>query len=190
MKRIAVFVSGRGTTLDALCEAAGRTMNANVAVVIANRTNIAASAVAKKHGILYVTIPKDERPVKDWSKRLFQWTNSVGQHPDLIALAGFDQKIFVHPEWNGRILNIHPSLLPAFGGKGMYGIHVHRAVLQSDALFSGCTVHVVDNAYDHGLILAQSRVPINSNDTPESLQERIQQMERIVYPRVIESYNG
>lgn len=187
MKRIVVFVSGGGTTLNALCEAAGDKLL--IAAVIANKPDIPAASIAKKHNILYATIPKDDKNTSDWSKRLFQWTDMLGQRPDLIALAGFNQKIFVPPEWEGRILNIHPSLLPRFGGKGMYGIHVHRAVLASGEQYSGCTVHVVDNFYDHGPILAQGRVPVFSQDTPETLRERVQEKERILYPQVIESYH-
>jgi phosphoribosylglycinamide formyltransferase-1 len=196
-KRLAVFVSGAGTTLDALCEAtkSGK-LNATIDVVISNRLGIKAGEVAKKHGVVYCQIPRQGGGSKDpfdaygstrkWSEALYTWAEF--SRPDLIILAGFDQRIYVPQEWQGRILNTHPSLLPKFGGKGMYGTKVHEAVFESGELFTGCTVHVVDNLYDHGVILAQSRVPVLPNDTPKTIQDRVQKAEREMYPLVINDY--
>jgi phosphoribosylglycinamide formyltransferase-1 len=197
-KRLAVFVSGAGTTLDALCEAtkSGK-LNATIEVVISNRLGIKAGEVAKKHGVVYCQIPRQGGGRSDpfdaygttrkWSEALYSWANF--SKPDLIILAGFDQRIYVPQEWQGRILNTHPSLLPKYGGKGMYGSKVHEAVLEGDERYTGCTVHVVDNLYDHGVILAQSRVPIFGDDTPKTVQDRVQRAERQMYPLVINDYD-
>lgn len=194
-KRIAVFVSGLGTTLDALCEAEkSGNLNATVVAVISNHCDIKAGDVARKHGLLYAQIPRKGvggdayKSTEAWSEMLYHWANGLGQNPDLIVLAGFSQKLFVPPEWQGRILNIHPSLLPAYGGKGMYGLNVHEAVLKAGERYSGCSVHVVDNVYDNGPILGQIRVPVLEGDTPETLQNRVKSAETILYPQIISDY--
>jgi phosphoribosylglycinamide formyltransferase-1 len=107
---------------------------------------------------------------------------------ELIALCGWLKKLAVPPRWEGRILNIHPALLPAFGGPGMWGMHVHRAVLAAGAAESGCTVHLVDSLYDHGRILAQARVPVLASDTPEGLQQRVYAQEMRLYPQALADY--
>lgn len=197
MKRIAVFVSGLGTTLDALCEAEKNgTMKAKVAAVISNHVGVRAGEIAKKHGLLYAQIPRKGvggdayKSTEAWSDMLYHWANGLGCRPDLIVLAGFSQKLFVTPEWQGRILNIHPSLLPKYGGKGMFGLRVHETVLAAGEEYSGCSVHVVDNVYDNGPILGQLRVPILLGDTPETLQARVKEAENILYPQIIDSYEG
>jgi phosphoribosylglycinamide formyltransferase-1 len=100
------------------------------------------------------------------------------------------KKLAVPDRWADRILNIHPGLLPAFGGAGMYGMHVHRAVLAAGVTESGCTVHLVDNLYDHGRVLAQARVPVLPGDTPETLQQRVYAQEMALFPRALEEYLG
>lgn len=106
---------------------------------------------------------------------------------ELIALAGFLKKIpkEIIDLYSGRILNIHPSLLPKFGGKGFYGIRVHEAALKAGETVSGCTVHLVNTIYDDGEILAQTPVDVHPNDTPESLQKRILEKEHLLYPNTI-----
>jgi phosphoribosylglycinamide formyltransferase-1 len=94
----------------------------------------------------------------------------------------------VPPRWEGRILNIHPGLLPAYGGPGMWGMHVHRAVLAAGESESGCTVHLVDNLYDHGRILAQAKVPVLPDDTPETLQRRVYEQEMRLYPLAVAEF--
>jgi phosphoribosylglycinamide formyltransferase-1 len=103
-----------------------------------------------------------------------------------VALGGFLCFWRLPPQYEGRVLNIHPALLPRFGGKGFYGHRVHEAVLTAGAAESGCTVHLVDNQYDHGPIVAQSRVPVRPDDTPDTLAERVGLAERELYPRVIQ----
>ena len=104
---------------------------------------------------------------------------------DLICLCGWLKKLAVPDRWAGRILNIHPGLLPRFGGAGMYGMHVHRAVLAAGVPESGATVHLVDGEYDHGRILDQLRVPVQSGDTAEDLQRRVYAAEMELYPRAL-----
>jgi phosphoribosylglycinamide formyltransferase 1 len=107
---------------------------------------------------------------------------------DLVVLAGYLKRIQskVIGEYSGRIVNIHPALLPAFGGEGMYGARVHEAVIASGAKESGATVHLVDDEYDRGPIVAQWRIPVEPSDTPTSLAARVLNVEHIVYPRAIE----
>ncbi|MFM8707634.1 MAG: phosphoribosylglycinamide formyltransferase, partial [Planctomycetia bacterium] len=93
--------------------------------------------------------------------------------PDLVVMAGFLHLVEIPDDFIGRVINIHPSLLPAFGGKGFHGLHVHRAVLDRGCTVSGCTVHLVDNEYDHGRILLQRTVPVLEDDSPESLAARV-----------------
>jgi phosphoribosylglycinamide formyltransferase-1 len=107
---------------------------------------------------------------------------------ELICLCGWLKKLVLPPAWEGRILNIHPALLPAFGGPGMFGMNVHRAVLASGAAVSGPTVHLVDNEYDHGKILAQRSVPVLPGDTPEELQQRVYRAEMELYPVALEAF--
>ena len=94
----------------------------------------------------------------------------------------------VPPRWGGRILNIHPGLLPGFGGPGMYGMHVHRAVLAAGVPESGATVHLVDDEYDHGKVLAQRRVPVKPGDSPEDLQRRVYEAEMALYPEALAAF--
>ena len=107
---------------------------------------------------------------------------------ELICLCGWLKKLAVPSRWTGRILNIHPGLLPVYGGAGMYGMHVHRAVLAAGETESGATVHLVDGEYDHGRILQQLRVPVLQDDTPEELQRRVYAAEMELYPRALAAY--
>ncbi|NPA75617.1 MAG: phosphoribosylglycinamide formyltransferase [Euryarchaeota archaeon] len=169
--KIAVLVSGRGTNLQALIDAveSGK-LNARIVVVISNRKNAMALERAKKHGIetRYIPAKKGEKR-EDYDRRLHEALKDY--EPDLIVLAGFLRILtpwFVS-QW--RIINIHPSLLPAFGG--IYGMAVHQAVLEYGCKVSGCTVHFVDEKVDHGPIIVQRCVPVHDDDTPESLAARV-----------------
>ena len=107
---------------------------------------------------------------------------------EVICLCGWLKRLVLPPHWEGRILNIHPALLPKYGGAGMYGMHVHRAVVAAGERESGCTIHLVDNVYDHGGILAQARVPVLPGDSPEEVQKRVYEQELRLYPETLAEF--
>lgn len=107
---------------------------------------------------------------------------------EVVCLCGWLKRLVVPARWEGRILNIHPALLPKFGGAGMYGMHVHRAVVAAGERESGCTIHVVDNVYDHGQIIAQAKVPVRAEDTPEAVQRRVYDEELRLYPEALADF--
>lgn len=180
-RRAAVLVSGSGRTALNLRAAAreGR-MPAEVAAVIAHREDIPAVARCREAGLHVEIVPGPAGGAT--SDALDAALARVGA--DLVLLAGYLRKFRVGP-WSGRALNIHPALLPHFGGSGMYGRHVHAAVLASGARESGCTVHVADERYDHGRIVVQRRCMVLAGDTPESLAARVAAQEAIAYPDAV-----
>jgi phosphoribosylglycinamide formyltransferase-1 len=121
-----------------------------------------------------------------FSEACFFQTEQAGA--EVIALCGWLKKLEVPKRWEGRILNIHPALLPDFGGVGMFGMNVHRAVVAAGAVESGCTIHLVDNQYDHGRILAQARVPVYPGDSPEDVQHRVYEQEMRLYPEALGAF--
>lgn len=172
---LAVFASGTGTTLQALMDNQER-HKYQVSLVVVNRA-CQAKERADKEGIITLFS-------KDWQEIDHQLT---GHNIQLIVLAGFLAIIpqWFCEKWDKKIVNIHPSLLPKFGGKGMYGMHVHEAVLAAGEQQSGCTVHYVSAEVDGGAIIAQSIVPVMGDDTPDSLAQRVQLAEKILLPQVI-----
>ena len=122
----------------------------------------------------------------EFSRRIFEQVRPTGA--DLVCLAGFLQLLPIPDDFRGRVMNIHPALIPAFCGKGFYGHRVHEAVLASGVKFSGCTVHFADNEYDHGPIISQSPVPVFADDTPDSLAARVFTEECEAYPEAIRLY--
>jgi formyltetrahydrofolate-dependent phosphoribosylglycinamide formyltransferase len=187
LKHIVVFASGSGTNFQALIDAveSGK-INARIRGLVSNKTGIKALDRARKHGIdTCVTKPSSFETHKEYVRSLLEKLNEW--NTDLIVLAGYMIKIpsEVIEEFSGRILNIHPSLLPKYGGKGFYGINVHRAVIENNEEESGCTVHLVTEEYDKGPVLAQEKVPVKSNDTPESLAERVLEKEHYLLPKVV-----
>ena len=180
--RLVVLISGSGTTLQNLIDriAAGE-LPAAIVGVVASRAGIFGIERARRAG-LSVTIV-DRKPVESFSERVFAAVRPT--QPDLVILAGWLHLLTIPPDFENRVLNIHPSLLPAFGGPGMYGRHVHHAVLASGAKVSGCTVHYADNTYDTGPVLLQREVPVLESDTPESLAARVQAAECEAYPEAI-----
>ena len=172
---LAIFASGTGTTLQMLMDCQEQ-YNYQVSLVVVNRACLAQER-AEKEGVKTLLS-------KDWEEIDQTLTQ---QHIQLIVLAGF---LAIIPEWfckkwDKKIINIHPSLLPKFGGKGMYGLRVHEAVLAAGEQQSGCTIHYVSAEVDGGTIIAQSIVDVLSNDTPETLAQRVQQAEKNLLPRVI-----
>jgi phosphoribosylglycinamide formyltransferase 1 len=182
--RLAVLASGRGSNLQAIMdhfENVARERVANVVLVASNHPDSPVLIRAATASIDIATFDAGD----DGSELL----NLLHKFRiDLVVLAGYLKRIQskVIREYAGRIVNIHPALLPAFGGEGMYGARVHEAVIESGAKESGATVHLVDDDYDRGPIVAQWRIPVEPSDTPASLAARVLNVEHIVYPRAIE----
>lgn len=178
--RVAVAVSGRGSNLEALLRALGPGAPARVALVLSDRAGAAALERAREEGVPAEVFP-DSSDGGDWLARLERY------RIDLLVLAGYLKLVpaAVIARYRDRIVNVHPALLPAFGGRGMYGRRVHEAVLASGARESGVTVHLVDEVYDRGAILAQRRVPVLPGDTPERLAARVLEVEHRLLPAVV-----
>ena len=185
---IAVFASGGGSNLQAMLDRfAAADAVARVALVLSDRADAGALARAERAGVATRVVAHGSRASEDIASEMLELLERADV--ELLALAGYTRLVPapVVERFRGRILNIHPALLPAFGGKGMYGAHVHRAVLDSGATMSGATVHVVDEAYDRGPIVAQWPVPVLRDDTPESLAARVLRVEHWLYPATIEA---
>ncbi|MFV0443951.1 MAG: phosphoribosylglycinamide formyltransferase [Planctomycetaceae bacterium] len=184
---IAVFLSGGGSTLTNLLEQArSQGLPIEVKLVIASR-DCAGVGKAEAAGIETVVLkPRDFGGTADYSAELFRRCTAAGVK--LVVLGGFLSRIEIPADYGGRVMNIHPALIPAFCGQGMYGLHVHGAVLARGAKVSGCTVHVCDNEYDHGPIILQKCVPVLDGDTPDSLAARVFAAECLAYPEAIALY--
>ena len=189
MLKLAVLVSGGGTNLQAIIDAisAGKITNACISVVISNNANAYALERARAHGIEALCIsPKDFESREAFNQAFLDKLNSY--NVDLVVLAGF---LVVLPEmmikeYTNRIVNIHPSLIPSFCGKGFYGLKVHEGVLARGVKVTGATVHFVDEGTDTGPIILQKAVEVEQGDTPEVLQRRImEQAEWNILPETI-----
>jgi phosphoribosylglycinamide formyltransferase 1 len=194
MPRIAVLVSGGGTNLQAILNAIeDKTLqNTTVELVISNRKDAYALERAKQNNIMHQCIrPKDYSLRADYTQAMIKHIEDC--QVDLIVLAGFlvilDEAFIRH--FKHRIINIHPSLIPAFSGDGFYGLKVHEEALKRGVKISGATVHVVDEITDHGPILFQKAVEVEENDTPESLQKRImEEAEWVLLPKAIGEFEN
>ncbi|MFN4259044.1 MAG: phosphoribosylglycinamide formyltransferase [Gemmataceae bacterium] len=183
--RLAVLLSGNGTTLQNLLDrcADGR-LAAEVALVVSNHWDAYGLTRAEQVGVPAVVVERKECPSRaDFSQRIFDHCRRA--RADLACMAGFLQLLVIPADFQGRVMNIHPALIPAFCGKGYYGHHVHEAVLNYGAKISGCTVHFADNEYDHGPIILQRAVPVLDDDTPDTLAARVFEQECEAYPEAI-----
>jgi phosphoribosylglycinamide formyltransferase-1 len=185
MNRIAIFASGAGSNAREIVRYFDGHPDIRVSLVACNKPGAGVLGIAASAGIPVLMIEKETFFRGD---AYVQALRAAGI--DYIVLAGFLWKI---PErlvqaYAGRLINIHPALLPKYGGKGMYGAHVHEAVIQNREAESGITIHEVDELYDHGQPIFQARVPIAPDDTPESLAGKIHALEHAHYPRVIEEW--
>jgi len=185
---LAVLLSGSGRTLENVQQAilAGR-LSARVVVVVSSKSDAYGLVRARQHGLDAVAVPRQDYPdLQGFNDAM----NAVlARYPiDLVLLAGFLSLYQPPPALVGRVMNIHPALLPAFGGRGLYGDRVHRAVLASGVKLSGCTVHFADACYDHGPIILQAAVPVYDDDTVESLAARVFAAECELYPQAIQLY--
>ena len=183
--RLAVLVSGSGTTLQNLLDrTATGELSAAVSLVVASRPDLGGTRRAEAAGVPTVVV--DRRAFSDpsaFSEQVFAAADRAAV--DLVCLAGWLCLLSVPPRYVGRVLNIHPALLPSFGGRGMYGRRVHQAVLDRGCKVSGCTVHLVDNEYDAGPIVLQRPCPVADDDTAESLAARVFEQECVAYPAAI-----
>jgi formyltetrahydrofolate-dependent phosphoribosylglycinamide formyltransferase len=185
---LAVLLSGSGRTLENVQQAilAGR-LSARVAVVVSSKSEAYGLVRARQHGLDAVAVSRRDYP----DLRAFNdAVNAVlARYPiDQVLLAGFLSLYQPPPALVGRVMNIHPALLPAFGGQGLYGERVHRAVLEAGVKLSGCTVHFADACYDHGPIILQAAVPVYDDDTVEALAARVFAAECELYPQAIQLF--
>lgn len=183
--RTAVLLSGGGRTLENLVERiqAGE-VPCEVGLVISNRAEVYGLVRAENHGLpAQVIDPAKELTPEEFSAEVFRAIEEADC--ELVILAGFLRFLPIPESWLGRVVNIHPALLPAFGGKGYYGDRVHRAVLEKGVQFTGCTVHYADNVYDNGPILLQRCIPVLPEDTVESLAARVFEEEKIALPAAV-----
>jgi formyltetrahydrofolate-dependent phosphoribosylglycinamide formyltransferase len=186
--RLAVLLSGGGTTLQNILDHidAGK-LDARVCCVISSRADAYGLERARRHGVPAVTIVRKDYP-DSASFNASVWGEIRKHGADLVVLAGFMCLLEIPPDFANRMMNVHPALIPAFCGKGMYGHHVHQAVIAYGVKVSGATVHFVDTEYDHGPIILQEAVPVLENDTPDTLADRVQAKERELYPRAIQLF--
>lgn len=182
MNRIAIFASGSGTNAENLIQYFSTEKDAEVALVLSNKADAYVLERARKHSILSVIFDR-----RDFYDSTFVLDTLKKSEVDFIVLAGF---LWLVPasllnEYAGRIVNIHPALLPAYGGKGMYGSKVHKAVIENGEIESGITIHFVNDVYDAGNIIFQAKCPVESSDTPESLAAKIHKLEYKYFPEVV-----
>ncbi len=182
MKRLIIFASGRGSNADAIIEHFSASGRAAVALIVTTRADAGVLDIAQREQIPSMILQKGQLDTPGFIQSL------LAEQPALIVLAGFLWKVptgFIEA-FRGKIVNIHPALLPAYGGKGMWGAHVHAAVLAAGDAQSGITIHYVDEEYDHGATLLQASCPVHPGDDADALARRVQQLEHFWYPRLIE----
>ncbi|WP_339731305.1 phosphoribosylglycinamide formyltransferase [uncultured Gimesia sp.] len=186
--KLAVLISGGGTTLTNFLEkrAAGE-LNIEVPLVIASRSDCGGIAKAEAAGLRCEVITRRGfENVHDFSTAIFDLCREA--EVDLVTLAGFLSLIHIPDDFQYRVMNIHPALIPAFCGHGFYGHKVHEAVVERGVKVSGCTVHFADNEYDHGPIIGQSTVPVKGTDTPDQVAANVFQAECELYPHAIQLF--
>lgn len=186
-KNIAVFISGGGTDMQSIIDATeSGYINGKVVCVVANKEGIYGLERAKKHGIdNAVFLAKNYNSTLDRDKAILEYLKPY--KIDLIVLAGYLSIVtpVLIDEYRNRMINIHPALIPNYCGMGMYGMNVHRAVIAGKEKCSGATIHYVDEGADTGKIIAQEKVEVKEDDTPETLQARVLELEHILLPKVV-----
>lgn len=182
---LAVLISGSGTTLQNIIDKIdNKTLNVKLQIVISSSPDAYGIKRAKLNNIPVAVVQyKDYNDAVKFSNTIL---NKIEKYPvDLIILAGFLHLFKIPEKYTGKVMNIHPGLIPAFCGKGYYGHHVHKAVIESGVKVSGCTVHFVDNEYDRGPIIIQRVVQVDTNDTADTLAQKVFKEECIAYPEAI-----
>lgn len=182
--RLAVCVSGGGTSLQNLIDliAAGR-LNARIVQVVADRPGVGAIARAEAAGVPVTVATRRKGAPAEFTAAVFDPIRASGA--DLVLLAGFLAMVHIPDDFVGRVINIHPTLIPSFCGKGFYGLHAHQAVLDYGAKVSGCTVHFADDTYDTGPIILQRAVPVLETDDAAALAARVFEQEREALPEAV-----
>jgi phosphoribosylglycinamide formyltransferase-1 len=183
--RLAVLISGSGRTLANISQAiADGELRAEIACVISSRQGVYGIERAQKLGIPTHVVPrKSFASAADFSDAVY---DIIRKHKaNFVCLAGFLSLLSIPEDYKHRVLNIHPALLPAFGGPGMFGHHVHEAVLEAGCKVSGCTVHFCDDTYDTGPILVQRTCPVHDDDSADSLADRVFEQECLAYPQAL-----
>jgi len=184
---LAFLISGGGRTLVNIQEyiEAGK-LNAKVDIVVSSRGDVKGVERSQALGLPTIVLQR-----KAMDAKAFQWgINDAVAGVDLVCMGGFLSLWEIPDEFHGRVMNIHPALLPDFGGRGMYGHHVHEAVLAAGRKTSGCSVHFCDNEYDHGPIILQREIPVLPEDTPDTLAARVFKEECIAYPEAIRLFGA
>jgi phosphoribosylglycinamide formyltransferase-1 len=188
--RLAVFCSGSGSNFQAIFHALKKKqLNAEIVLCLSNRAHCGAMEFARRNGIATVHLTEKQlNSFDDFAAAMLRCLRE--QSIGIIVLAGYMRKVpdAVVAAFHDKIINIHPALLPKFGGEGMYGIYVHTAVLEAGETESGATVHLVNEEYDKGKILMQRHVAVLPDDTPETLAERVLACEHILYPDALEKF--
>tara|TARA_B100000963_G_scaffold327797_1_gene315799 strand:- start:27 stop:626 length:600 start_codon:yes stop_codon:yes gene_type:complete len=190
LNKLVIFASGSGSNFRSIINQIKiGYLQAEVVGLITNKREIGAIDIAKQHGIpFYVLTAKQFDSYKTYELAILK--QCLELNPRLIICAGYLKKIppkLIYA-FKNRILNIHPSLLPKFGGLGYYGIHVHKRVLESNETHTGCTIHIVSSEYDKGPILAQKQIIIKKSESPEQLAKRVLKVEHQLYSKTIASY--
>jgi phosphoribosylglycinamide formyltransferase 1 len=183
--RLAVLISAGGTTLQNLIDriAQGR-LNAEIVTVISSRPDVYGLVRAQQAGIPHEVIARKGKTREQFGHAMYERIRAV--KADLVCLAGFLEFLPIPPDFTHRVINIHPSLIPSFCGKGFYGHHVHEAALAAGVKVTGCTVHFADNEFDHGPIIIQKTVPVQDDDTADTLGQRVFEAECEAFPEAIE----
>jgi len=180
MKNIAIFASGSGTNAENITRYFANSENVNVAVVLSNNRNVGVHGRVNKLGVPSFVFSREE---------FIAGVPILKKLAEYDVLAGFMNKIsdVILQAFPGKIVNIHPALLPKYGGKGMYGMHVHEAVVKAGERESGITIHYINEHYDEGAIIFQASCPVLPSDTPEEVASKVHALEYAHYPHVIES---
>lgn len=182
MKRIAIFASGKGSNADSLCTHLVNHSSIKVELIISDRKEAGVFGVAEKHGVQAIYLNKELLTHPEQVVALLK-----EHHIDVLVLAGYLK--LVPKDWitaySGKVFNLHPALLPKFGGKGMYGMHVHRAVAAAGETETGITIHEVNEHYDEGKIIFQAHTPVEPTDSPERIAEKIARLEKEFFAKVI-----
>ena len=180
--QLGVFLSGGGRTLANLIEHRdSHGLPIEIKHVLASRGDAGGLTIARRAGIATTVVIKSRHDDAGYQRAMFDPCRDAGC--DVVVMAGYLKHVLIPDDFRGRVINIHPSLLPAFGGRGMYGLRVHAAVIERGCKVSGCTVHLVDNVYDNGRILDQSVCMVHTDDTAESLAARVFDLEKQLLPR-------